>query len=184
MLPQAPGDPAARRAPRDLLRRRMPLRRTRTALLAHRPKTTSQDPRPARGPKRADQANRGGVAARVLDPAVPTSLAGHLALSGHADRLRALPGVGKIRAWGLRDALHARQRLPRGQAGLAAGRLGTGAQAAAGTCDGPSGPKLGQAALPWAFCAAAVLVRRQTPPGQHSRARLVNNPGPGNALPV
>lgn len=42
MLPQAAGEPAQRRAPRDLLRRRMPLTHKRAARLAHRQHTTSQ----------------------------------------------------------------------------------------------------------------------------------------------
>ena len=42
MLPQASGSPAEMRAPRDLLRRRMPLTRKRGELLAHVHHTTSQ----------------------------------------------------------------------------------------------------------------------------------------------
>jgi hypothetical protein len=41
MLPQASGSPAARRATRELLRRRMPLLRTRAELLAPRQQTNS-----------------------------------------------------------------------------------------------------------------------------------------------
>jgi hypothetical protein len=53
MLPQASGDPAARRATRDLRCRRRPRARTRGALLAPGQHTTSQDNLPALGTKLA-----------------------------------------------------------------------------------------------------------------------------------
>jgi hypothetical protein len=74
MLPQASGDPADMRATRDLLRRRTHLRRTRAALLAHGQQTPSPDNRPAIGKQIADNANRDGVAARVVEPAVQQRL--------------------------------------------------------------------------------------------------------------
>jgi hypothetical protein len=63
MLPQAYVSPAARRATRDLLRRRMPLMRKRAELLGHIPPTTGQYHRPEIGQKLADKANRNGAAA-------------------------------------------------------------------------------------------------------------------------
>jgi hypothetical protein len=87
-LPQAYVYPAALRAPRDLLRRRMPLRRQRAARLAHLQNTHSQDKLPQLGQKMASKANRNGVAERLTDPAVQKSLAGVLALLGHDDPLR------------------------------------------------------------------------------------------------
>jgi hypothetical protein len=53
MLPQASVSPAERRATRDLLRRRIPLRRTRAALLAHVHNTTSPYNLPEIGKKSA-----------------------------------------------------------------------------------------------------------------------------------
>jgi hypothetical protein len=82
MLPQASVSPAARRATRDLLRRRVPLTRKRAELLGHIPKTTSQDNVPEIGKKIASKANRDGVAERFPAPAVPKSIAGDLALIG------------------------------------------------------------------------------------------------------
>ena len=64
-LPQASVYPAARRATRDLLRRRMPLARQRAELLAHVQHTNSPDHLPAIGQKIADKANRDGVAERL-----------------------------------------------------------------------------------------------------------------------
>ena len=80
MLPQAAVSPAERRATRDLLRRRMPLARTRGALLAHVHNTTSQSTLPAIGKKIASKANRDGVAERCAAPAVHKSMAVDLAL--------------------------------------------------------------------------------------------------------
>ena len=71
MLPQASVSPAAMRATRALLRRRMPLARQRGARLAHGHPTTSPDHRPAMGKKLASQAHRDGVAERLAAPAGP-----------------------------------------------------------------------------------------------------------------
>jgi transposase len=80
MLPQAYVYPADMRATRDLLRRRLPLTRKRAELLAHIQNTTSQYTLPEIGKKIAYKANRGGVAERFPDPAVPKSVEVDLAL--------------------------------------------------------------------------------------------------------
>jgi hypothetical protein len=80
MLPQAAGSPAERRATRALLRRRLPLTRTRAALLAHLQHTNRQYNLPEIGKKLASKANREGVAERFPDPAVHKSVAIDLAL--------------------------------------------------------------------------------------------------------
>ena len=80
LLPQASVSPAAMRAPRARLRRRVHLTRTRAELLAPLHHTHSPYTLPEMGQKSAATANRGGVAARLPDPAVPTSVAGDLAL--------------------------------------------------------------------------------------------------------
>src|SRR5262245_57458722 len=59
-LPQASVSPAAMRATRALRRRRMPLTRTRAALLAHVPNTNSPSHLPAIGQQIAYQATREG----------------------------------------------------------------------------------------------------------------------------
>jgi hypothetical protein len=80
LLPPASGYPAEMRATRALLRRRTPLRRQRSALLApvqhtHRPSTL-----PEMGTKSADKAKRDGVAERCAAPAGPKTMAVALAL--------------------------------------------------------------------------------------------------------
>jgi transposase len=189
LLPQASGSPAQRRAPRDLLRRRLPLRRKRAALLAHIQKTTSQYPLPAMGKQLADKGNRDGVAERFCDPAVQKSVAVDLALIDHDEqrlrdvaltmvqtatqhtapalsRRQAVPGIGKMLRLVLLDELHDIPRFPRVPDCVSYCRLGTCAKAAAGKRSGTSGQKIGHASLTWAFAEAAVLCLRHNPQGQ------------------
>jgi hypothetical protein len=86
--PQASGDPAARRATRDLRRRRVPLMRQRAARLAQIQQTNRPDHRPDRGKTLASQANRAGVAERFLDPAGQKRSEGDLARIATDDRSR------------------------------------------------------------------------------------------------
>ena len=207
MLPQACVSPAAMRATRDLLRRRMHCMRTRAELLTHVPHTKSQDHRPEMGRKIADKTNRDGVAERLADPAVHKSIAVDLALIGHDDELlrdversiltaatphdantrylrRTVPGIGAILSLVLRYALHEIQRFPRVQEFVSDGRLVTCATASAGKRDGTSGTTIGHASRTWACSAAAVRFRRANPAGQQDRGRLANTHGQGKALTV
>jgi hypothetical protein len=87
MLPQAYVYPAEMRATRDLLRRRMHLRRKRAELLAHVQNPNSQYNLPEIGKKIAYKAHRAGVAARFPAPTVQKSLEVALALLDYSDRL-------------------------------------------------------------------------------------------------
>src|SRR5262245_20908910 len=87
MLPQAYVYPAAMRATRDLLRRRMHLMRKRAELLAHVHNTNSQYNLPEIGKNIAYKANRAGIAERFPDPAVQKSIEVDLTLIGHYDHL-------------------------------------------------------------------------------------------------
>ena len=86
-LPQASVSPAARRATRDLLRRRLHLARKRGELLAPVHNTTSQYTLPALGKTIADKTNRDGVAERLADPVVHKSIAVARALIPSYDAL-------------------------------------------------------------------------------------------------
>jgi transposase len=207
MLPQASVYPAAMRATRDLLRRRMHLMRKRAELLAHIQNTNSQDHLPEIGKKLAYKANREGVAERFLEPAVHKSIAVDLTLIGQYDRLltdlaldlvqtakahdaqtfyrlRSIPGVGKILALVLLDEIHDMHRFPRVQEFVSYCRLVKCAKEAAGKRYGTSGKKIGNAYLKWAFSEAAVLCLRNNPTGQKYLARLVKKHGQGKALTV
>src|SRR5919106_2996025 len=74
MLPQADVYPAAMRATRDLLRRRIHVMRKRAEWLGHLQKPNSQYHLPHIGKKIAYKANRDGVAERFADPAVHKSI--------------------------------------------------------------------------------------------------------------
>ena len=138
MLPQAYVYPAAMRATRDLLRRRLHLTRKRAELLAHIQHTNSQDNLPELGKKIAYKAHRGGVAERFPAPAVPKSVEVDLSLIAFYDqllrdgeltivqtakqhdaqtlsRLQAVPGIGKILRWVLLYEMHDIPRFPRVQ---------------------------------------------------------------------
>jgi transposase len=207
MLPQASVYPAAMRATRDLLRRRMHLMRKRAELLAHIQNTNSQDHLPEIGKKLAYKANREGVAERFLEPAVHKSIAVDLTRIGQYDRLltdlaldlvqtakahdaqtfyrlRSIPGVGKILALVLLYEIHDMHRFPRVQEFVSYCRLVKCAKEAAGKRYGTSGKKIGNAYLKWAFSEAAVLCLRNNPTGQKYLARLVKKHGQGKALTV
>jgi hypothetical protein len=119
------------------------------------------------------------VAARWPEPAVQQRIAGdrtRLAPSDHwrtalalargktaqaheaptCSRPRALPGIGTIFARVWWHAIHDLHRAPRVQAVVSSGRRVNGANASAGTRDGPSGTKIGKASRTGALSAAAV----------------------------
>jgi len=207
LLPQASVSPAEMRATRDLLRRRMPLTRTRAALLAHVQNTNSQYTLPAIGTKMAYTANRDGVAERFADPAVHKSIAGDLALITSDDELwrdvertivktakhhdaqtlyllHTVPGIGKILSLVLRYDIHQIDRVPRVQAFASSCRLVKCAKASAGTRSGTSGTTIGHAPLTWAFSEAAVFFLRDNPAGQPCLTRLEKKHGKGKALTI
>ena len=207
MVPHADVSPAAMRATRNLLRRRIPRRRRRAAWLAHSQQTNRQYNRPESGKQLADTTHRVGGAERLPEPAVQQRIEVDLALITHdarrltdlersigptataheaptVSRVRSIPGVGQILARVRRYDIHAIRRCPRVQACVSDGRLVTCATESAGQRDGTSGQKIGHAYLKGAFSEAAVLVLRNHPAGQQSRARLAQNQGQGQAFTV
>jgi transposase len=207
MLPQAYVYPAAMRATRDLLRRRMHLAHKRAELLAHVQNTNSQYNLPAIGKKIAYKANRDGVAERFADPAVQKSIEVDLALITYDDELlrdveltlvntakhhdantlyllQTVPGIGKILSLVLLYEIHDIDRFPRVQDFVSYCRLVKCAKESAGKRLGTSGTKIGNAHLKWAFSEAAVLFLRDHPPAQKSLARLEKKHDKGKALTV
>ena len=207
MLPQAYVYPAAMRATRDLLRRRIHLRRQRAELLTHVQHTNGQYNLPDLGNKIAYKANRAGVAERFTAPAVQKSIEVDLALIDSDDQLlrdlelaivtmakphdantlyllQTLPGVGKILSLVLLYELHDIARFPRVQDFVSYGRLVKCAKESAGKRYGTSGTKIGNASLKWAFSEAAVLFLRNNPAGQKYLARIEKKHGQGKALTV
>lgn len=179
--------------------------RQRAELWTHGQQTNSQYHLPASGNKLADNTKRPGGAERVPAPAVQKRSAVHLPRVGHDDhllravelsvlktatqhdantlyRLRTVPGIGEILSVVLRDEIHDLQRFPRVQACVSYCRLVTCAKESAGTYDGTSGAKLGNAYLTGAFSEATVLVLRTNPAGQKALACLEKKQAKGQAL--
>jgi transposase len=207
LLPQAYVYPAAMRATRDLLRRRMHLTRMRAERLTHIQNTNNQYHLPEIGQKLAYKANRDGVADRFPDPAVQKSIEVDLTLIGHYDRLltdlewdlvqtakahdaqtfyrlRSIPGVGKILALVLLYEIHDIRRFPRVQEFVSYCRLVKCAKESAGKRYGTSGKKIGHAYLKWAFSEAAVVFLRNNPAGQKYLTRIARKHGKGKALTI
>jgi len=207
MLPQASVYPAAMRATRDLLRRRMHLMRKRAELLTHVQQTHWQYNMPEIGKKIAYKANRAGVAERFADPAVQKSVEVDLALIDYYDELlrdlelalvktakqhdahtlyllQTVPGIGKILSLVLLYEMHDIARFPRVQDFVSYCRLVKCAKESAGKRYGTSGTKIGNAYLKWAFSEAAVLFLRNNPAGQKYLARLEKKHGQGKALTI
>lgn len=195
------------RATRDLLHRRMPLARKRGARLAHVHTTNSQSNLPAIGTKSAYKANRAGVADRVAEPALHTSIAVDLAritsydewlrdversivqTAKHHDAntlylLHTVPGIGTRLSRVLLYDIHDIARFPRGQDVASSCRLITGARESAGQRSDTSGAPIGNAPLTWAFADAAVLCLRDTPAAQTCLSRLDHTHGKGQACTI
>ena len=205
MRPQADVYPAARRAPRALLRRRTHLVRTRAELFSHGQQTKSPYHLPEIGKKIAYTANRGGGAARFAEAAVQKTIEVDLALLTYDDELlkdlersllktakpheanplyllHTVPGIGKMLSLVLLYEIHRIDRFPSVQAFASYARLVKCSQESGGKRVGPSGKKIGHAHLKWAFSEAATLCLRNNPQGQKLLARLENKPDQGNAL--
>jgi transposase len=207
MLPQAYVYPAQMRATRDLLRRRTHLRRKRSELLAHVQNTNRQYNLPEIGKTIASKVNRGGVAERFRDPAVPKVMELDLALITSDDErlkdlersilstakphdantlylLHTVPGIGTILSLVWLYDIHHIDRFPRVQDFASYARLVKCRQESGGKRLGTSGQNIGNAHLTWAFSEAATLFVRHNPQGQKLLSRLENKPGKGKALSI
>jgi transposase IS116/IS110/IS902 family protein len=98
--------------------------------------------------------------------------------------VRTIPGVGKILALVMLEEIEDITRFPRVQAFGSDGRLGKSARESNGTRPGPSGKKIGNAHLQWAFSAAAVLLLTHNAPAQKYLATLATRHSTGKALSI
>jgi transposase len=207
LLPQAYAYPVGMRATRDLLRRRLHLVRKRGQLLAHIQMTSHQYNLEPLGKRIAYPTNRVGVAEHFPDPAVRKSIALDLALLERYDelltdleldlvrrakqhdpqafqRLRSIPGVGKVLALTILYEIHDVHRFDRVQQFASYARLVKCAKESAGKKLGTSGAKMGNVHLKWAFSEAAVLFVRHSAEGKKLLARLERRFGKGKALSI
>jgi transposase len=206
MLPQAYVYPAAMRATRDLLRRRLHLVRKRGQLLAHIRNTNAQYNLPAFEKRLAYPGNRDGVLDHFPDPIVKSievdvvlidqydALINDLALTivreakqhdGDAfHRLRSVPGIGKVLALTILYEVHDITRFDRVQEFASYARLIKCTHESAGKKLGTGGAKMGNVHLKWAFSEAAVTFLRHTRDGKQIVARLEKRHGKGKALSI
>jgi transposase len=207
LLPQAYVYPAEMRATRDLIRRRLHLVRKRGQLLAHIQNTRAQYNLPAFGRRLAYPANRQGIREHFADPSVRKSIDVDLTLVAQYDtlitdleltivreakrhdadafhRLRSVPGIGKVLALTILYEIHDITRFDRVQTFASYARLVKGQKQSAGKPLGPSGAKMGNVHLKWAFSEAAVLFLRHTKDGKKLLAGIAKKHGKGKALSI
>jgi transposase len=207
LLPQAYVYPAAMRATRDLIRRRLHLVRKRGQLLAHIQNTRAQYNLPVFGRKLAYKANRDGVVERFADPSVQKSIEVDLALIDHYDalvtdleltivreakrhdadafhRLRSVPGIGKVLALTILYEIHDITRFDRVQEFASYARLIKCTHESGGKKLGIGGAKMGNVHLKWAFSEAAVTFLRHNREGQKMLTCLRKKHGKGKALSI
>lgn len=207
LLPQAYVYPAAMRATRDLLRRRLHLVRKRGQLLAHIQNTRAQYQLPEVGRRLAYPANRTGVSEHFPDPIVRKSIDVDLALLERYDglitdleltivreakqhdgdafhRLRSVPGIGKVLALTILYEIHDITRFERVQAFASYARRVKCAHTSAGKMLGPGGAKMGNVHLKWAFSEAAVLFLRHASGAKTLVRAIEKKHGKGKALSI
>ncbi len=206
-LPKAYVYPPEMRATRDLLRRRLHLVRRRGNLLAHIQNTHHQYNLPVPVARVAYRANRAGVAEAFAEPDVRKSLEVDLQLIEQYDqiireldlhlvrqakqhdpqvfdRLRSVPGIGRILALTILYEIHEIERFPRVQDFLSYARLVKCDHTAAGKRLGTGDAKIGNVHLKWAFSEAAALFLRNNPDGQKHLRRLAGRHGKAKALSI
>jgi transposase len=207
LLPQAYVYPAAMRATRDLLRRRLHLVRKRGQLLTHIQNTRAQYNLPVFAKRLAYPGNRDGVVEHVPDPSVRKSIEVDVALIDHYDalvndlevtivreakrhdadafhRLRSVPGIGKVLALTILYEIDDVTRFDRVQECASYARLGKWVHQSAGKKLGTGGAKMGNVHLKWAFSEAAVLFLRHTKDGKKLLAGIEKKHGKGKALSI
>jgi transposase len=207
LLPQAYVYPAAMRATRDLLRRRLHFVRHRGQLLAHIQNTHHQYNLATPGKRIAYRSNREGIGGGFEDASTTKSVEADVALIDHYDtvirdleltvlrrarghdrdsyeRLKTVPGIGKVLALTILYEIQDITRFSRVQEFASYSRLVKCQASSAGKVKGTSGAKIGNAHLKWAFSEAAVLFLAKCPEGKKLLARLERKHGKGKALSI
>ncbi|MFB3887675.1 MAG: IS110 family transposase [Thermodesulfobacteriota bacterium] len=200
MLPQAYVYPSKMRATRDLLRRRNHFMRKRAELFAHIQNTRSQYNLPDPLGCIAKPQNREGIVQRFDDPSVQKSITANLQIIQAYDRLldqlehdiiasakehdltsyallQTIPGVGRILALVILYEIESIERFPSVQDFVSYCRLVKCLKESNGKKCGPSGKKIGNAHLKWAFSEASVLFLKGNEPGKKYLERLTRKHG-------
>jgi transposase len=207
-FPMAYVYPRAKRATRDLLRRRSFFVHQRGQLIAHVVNTNSQYNLPPLTAKLCYAGNRSAdLADRFTDPATQHSIRANLALIDSYDEqiddlervllkqakvdepviyqlLRTVPGVGKILGLILLYEIDEIARFPEVGNFLSYSRLVRCEHESAGKTKGSGGKKIGNAHLKWAFSEAACLMLRALPAAKTWLAKQERKRGKRKALSV
>ena len=208
-LPMAYVYPQGWRETRDLLRRRMFLVHKRAELITHVQMTNSQYNLPPFGKKLIYAKNRQAlrIAERFADPSVRKSMEVDLALVDRYEeligdlelhlertvkvddantyqRLRSIPGVGKILALVLLYEIHDVRRFPTVGDFVSYARLVRPDHESAGKKCGFGLKKIGNAHLRWAFGEAATLLLRESDQAKKWLLRRAKKHGKGKALSI
>ena len=189
--------PAAMRDTRDLLRRRGTIVRRRSATITHVQIVNHQQNLPAFEKSISYRTNRVGLADRFTEGSLRTmiDLDGQLIdfydeqikrldlyLEQHAKlddpdtfyRLMSIPGVGRILAMTMLYEIHDIRRFESVGHFLSYCRLVKGTNSSAGKQYKPTGGKIGNRHLKWAFSEAISLLKRQSPEAKAFYQRLEN----------
>jgi transposase len=208
MFPMAYVYPRAKRATRDLMRRRCFFVNQRSQLIAHIVNTNSQYNHPALTARLSYAGNRSeDFADRFTDPATQVSIRADLKLIDNYDAqideiervvlktakiddpatlgfLRTIPGIGKILSLILLYEIDNAARFPEVGNLLSYARLVRCEHESAGKKKGYGGKKIGNAHLKWAFSEAACLMLRAMPDAKKWLARQERKRGKKKALSV
>jgi transposase len=207
MIPMAYVYPAKMRATRDLLRRRNHLMRKRAELYAHIQNTRSQYNLPDFLGRIAKPQTREGIVERFQDPSVQKMIDTDLAVIEAYDPiiakmerdiikmadqhdpvayalLKSIPGIGRILGLVILYEIEDINRFPTVQDFVSYCRLVKSAKESNGKKYGPSGKKIGNAHLKWAFSEAAALFLKGNEPGKKYLHRLANKHSKGKALSI
>jgi transposase len=200
--------PAEWRPTRDLLRRRSYFVRCRAELLTHIQNTVTQYNLSPLKKKIAYKANREGVAEHFPDPMVRKSIEADLEMLDYFDEvigrleleiertakihdphtfflLKTVPGVGRIIGLTLLYEICTVERFPDVSDFMSYCRLVRPPKTSAGKPTGePSGKKIGNRYLKWAFSEATLLLVRESAYVKKQLARLESKHNKGKALSI
>jgi transposase len=205
-FPLAYAYPKGMRETRDLLRRRMYLVRERSALLTHVRIVNSQYNLPP-WHKHLLNADRTEIPGRFRDPSVCKNVAADLSVADHLDkvideietyltqtakvddldtyeRLRTVPGIGKVLALVLLYEMHHVSRFEKVGQFLSYARLVRCVHESAGKKLGTGGAKIGNAHLKWAFSEAACLFLRFSSRAKKWKQKQAARRGAGKAMAI
>ena len=208
MIPLAYVYPPEMRSTRDLMRRRNHFMRKRAELLTHIKNTNAQYNLPPIIKNLSRQHNRHEIPERFDDESVQKSIEVDIHLIDYYDELlhrlernilknakehdpkaltllQSVRGIGDILALVILYEIHDINRFPRVQEFASYCRLVKPFKESAGKkYGGPSGKKIGNAHLKWAFSEAACLFLRGNPEGRKFYEKLERKHGKGKALTV